>query len=61
MKQEKKSAFLKITCPKCNIDMIVYGKCSLNIKCSKCNYLLTRTSGGKAKIRAPIKEVLQWI
>ncbi|MDO8563460.1 MAG: 30S ribosomal protein S27e [Nanoarchaeota archaeon] len=58
MDRTKRTAFLKITCPRCSFSTIVYGKCSTNKKCSKCNYLLTKTSGGKAKIRAPIKEVL---
>ena len=54
----KKSKFLKIVCPKCRHKLIVFGKASINIKCPKCNYLLIQTSGGKARIRAPIKEVL---
>jgi ribosomal protein S27E len=58
MDKTKRTAFLKIICPRCSFNTIVYGKCSTNKKCAKCNYLLTKTSGGKAKIRAAIKEVL---
>jgi len=50
--------FLKIVCPRCKCNKIVYGNSSTKVKCSKCNYLLMKTSGGKAKIRARVKEVL---
>ncbi|MEK6850093.1 MAG: 30S ribosomal protein S27e [Nanoarchaeota archaeon] len=58
MDKNKKSKFLKISCPKCRNRLIVFGKASMSIKCNKCNYLLIQTKGGKARIRAPIKEVL---
>ncbi|MEK6928491.1 MAG: 30S ribosomal protein S27e [Nanoarchaeota archaeon] len=45
-------------CPRCRTTHILFGKSSIKIKCAKCNYLLVKTFGGKAKIRAPIKEVL---
>jgi small subunit ribosomal protein S27e len=50
--------FLKITCPRCSNKQIVYGKASINVKCDKCNYLLIKPRGGKAKVRALIREVL---
>lgn len=56
---KNKSTFLKIRCPRCKSLQIVYGKCSFNVKCEKCNYLLTKSQGGKAKIRALIKEIYE--
>jgi len=53
-----KSKFLRIACPRCKHKTVVYGKSSLSIKCEVCKYLLLRTQGGKAKIRAPVREVL---
>ena len=50
--------FLKIECPRCRRRYIIYGKASSKVKCEKCNYLLLETKGGKARIRAPIKEVI---
>lgn len=50
--------FLKIKCPRCSSNQIVYGKSSTSIKCGICNYMLLKPKGGKAKIRAPVKEVL---
>jgi small subunit ribosomal protein S27e len=52
------SKFLKISCPRCKNRQIIFGKSSLRIKCAKCNYLLVKTLGGKAKVRAIVKEVL---
>ena len=53
-----KSKFVKIECPRCNNKQIIFGKAALEVKCSNCNYLLNKTSGGKAKMRARVKEVL---
>jgi len=53
-----KSKFLKIVCPRCKNNKIIFGKASVRVKCEKCNYLLTRTTGGKTRIRAMVKEIL---
>ncbi|MEK6898812.1 MAG: 30S ribosomal protein S27e [Nanoarchaeota archaeon] len=53
-----KGKFIKIVCPRCKKNQIIFGKASTNVKCKSCNTLLVRTTGGKAKIRAAIKEVL---
>ena len=52
------SKFLKISCPRCKTRHILFGKSSIKVKCKKCNYLLLKTQGGKAKLRALVKEVL---
>ena len=57
-KQYAKGRFLKISCPRCRHRQTIFGKSSVKVKCEKCNYLLVKTNGGKARIRAPIKEVL---
>lgn len=53
-----KGKFLRISCPRCRNSQITFGKSSSKVKCLKCNYLLLKTLGGKAKIRAPINEIL---
>ena len=55
---KSKSKFLEISCPRCSLKKVVFGKSSIRVKCDKCNYLLLKTRGGKAKIRAPVREVL---
>lgn len=57
-RKETKSKFLRIACPRCRHRQIVFGKSSTDVKCEKCNYLLLRTGGGKAKVRAPVKKIM---
>ncbi|MEK6843795.1 MAG: 30S ribosomal protein S27e [Nanoarchaeota archaeon] len=54
---KNKSKFLKIACPRCYNNQIIFGKSALAIKCEKCNKLLIKTTGGKAKIKAKIKKI----
>ena len=55
----EKTGFIKLICPKCNHHQVTYSKASCKIKCDKCNQELTRTSGGKARLRAKVSEVLR--
>ena len=57
-KEQTKGKFLEIACPRCNKIQIVFGKSTTLVKCPKCNYLLLKSKGGKAKVRAPIREVI---
>lgn len=57
--KEPKSKFVKIRCPKCKNEQIIFGKPSTKIKCLVCNTVLTETSGGKGKIKARVLEVLE--
>jgi ribosomal protein S27E len=52
------SKFLKITCPRCKTEHIIFGKATLRIKCKKCNLLLIKTTGGKIKVKAKINKIL---
>jgi small subunit ribosomal protein S27e len=54
----KESKFLKIRCPKCDKNTIVFGKASTRVKCSICNTPLIKPGGGKAQVRALVEEVL---
>ena len=55
---DEKGKFLRIMCPRCRQSHITFGKSSIKLCCRKCGYMLTKTGGGKTKIRAPVKEVL---
>jgi len=57
--KEPTSRFIKVRCPKCKNEQIVFGKCSLRIKCLVCGKLLAEPTGGKTKIKARILEVLE--
>jgi len=54
-----KSKFVRVRCPKCKSEQIIFGKATTKVRCLKCNYLLAKPSGGKAKIRARILEVFK--
>jgi len=54
-----KSKFLIVVCPRCKKDKTIFGKSSTLVKCEKCNCLLLETKGGKSRILARIKEVIQ--
>jgi len=59
MKKEPKTKFIKVRCPKCKNEQIIFGKASTEIKCLVCGHLLGKTTGGKTKIKATILEVLE--
>jgi len=56
--QEPTSKFIKIRCPKCKNEQIIFGKASSEITCLICSKELATPSGGKSKIKARILEVL---
>jgi len=58
MKNIKENRFLRIACPRCSKIHTVFGKSTLKIKCENCNKILIKTTGGKTKIKAPVRKVL---
>jgi small subunit ribosomal protein S27e len=54
-----KSKFVRIKCPKCENEQIIFGKATTIVRCTKCNYILTKPSSSKAKIRAKVLEVFK--
>ncbi|MFH1849212.1 MAG: 30S ribosomal protein S27e [archaeon] len=57
--KEPSSKFVKVRCPKCKNEQIIFGKSSTGIKCLVCGKILGEPSGGKTKIKARILEVLE--
>jgi len=54
-----RSKFVRIICTRCGSGQIIFGKPSTRVKCLKCNRLLVKVSGGKAKIKTLVREVLK--
>jgi len=52
------SRFVKVRCPKCKNEQIIFGKSAQTVKCLVCNEVLAESSGGKAKIKGQVLEVL---
>ena len=57
--EEPNSRFVKVRCPKCKNEQIIFGKASTEVKCLVCGNTLAVPKGGKAKIKAQILEVLE--
>lgn len=49
-----RSKFLKVTCPKCKNEQIIFNKATSAVKCLVCGFDLIETSGGKAKIKSKV-------
>ena len=56
---ETSSKFIKIRCPKCKNEQIMFGKASTIVNCLVCSRPLAEPSGGKSKVKARVLEVLE--
>ncbi len=57
--KEPESKFIKLRCPKCKNEQIVFGKSSTTVKCLVCEKVIASPSGGKTRVKARVLEVLQ--
>ncbi len=57
--KDPSSKFIKIRCPKCKNEQIMFGKNSSTVKCLVCGKVLAEPAGGKGRIKARILEVLE--
>jgi small subunit ribosomal protein S27e len=57
--KEPTSKFIKIRCPKCKNEQVIFGKSGTHVNCLVCGKTVAEPSGGKAKIKARILEVLE--
>ncbi|HZY93912.1 MAG TPA: 30S ribosomal protein S27e [Candidatus Bathyarchaeia archaeon] len=53
-----KSVFLRVKCPKCSNEQIVFERTSSYVKCTVCDELLAEPTGGKARIRGEMLQTL---
>ncbi|MSS74814.1 30S ribosomal protein S27e [Candidatus Pacearchaeota archaeon] len=53
------SVFLKTVCPRCKNHQTIFSRPSMLVKCAKCNHLLAKTSGGKARMHAKVSGVIK--
>jgi small subunit ribosomal protein S27e len=56
--KESSSRFIKVRCPKCKNEQVVFGKASLRVPCLICKKTLAEPTGGKSRIKARVLEVL---
>ncbi len=57
--RELTSKFIRIRCPKCKNEQIMFGKASSKVTCLVCGKVLAAPTGGKSKVKARILEVLE--
>jgi len=57
--KETTSKFIKIRCPKCKNEQIMFGKASTTVNCLVCSKVLAEPTGGKSRVKARILEVLE--
>jgi len=57
--KETVAKFIKLRCPKCKNEQIVFGKASTKIKCLVCSKTLAEPTGGKTRVKARVLEVLE--
>lgn len=57
--KDPSSKFIKIRCPKCKNEQIIFGKAATEVKCLVCGVVLAEAKGGKSKIKSRILEVLE--
>lgn len=57
--KEPTSKFIKVRCPKCKNEQIIFGKCSSSVNCLVCGKSLADPTGGKTRVKARILEVLE--
>lgn len=53
-----KSRFVKVRCDKCKNEQMVFSKAAMQVKCLVCGEVLAEATGGSAKIKGQILEVL---
>ncbi|MFH0889868.1 MAG: 30S ribosomal protein S27e [Candidatus Aenigmatarchaeota archaeon] len=56
---KQKSMFLRVKCGKCNNEQAVFSRASMKVKCLVCGEILAEPSGGEAKLKTQILEVLK--
>ncbi|MFP3908934.1 MAG: 30S ribosomal protein S27e [Archaeoglobaceae archaeon] len=56
---EKRSKFVRVKCPDCENNQIIFDYASTVVKCQVCGRTLSEPTGGKTDIKAEIIEVLE--
>jgi small subunit ribosomal protein S27e len=57
--RKNRSTFVKVKCPDCENEQIVFDKASTVVNCIVCSKVLASPAGGKAVLQAEILEKLE--
>uniref|UniRef100_A0A7C3YQP3 Small ribosomal subunit protein eS27 n=1 Tax=Geoglobus ahangari TaxID=113653 RepID=A0A7C3YQP3_9EURY len=58
MNKVTKSKFIKVKCPDCENEQVIFDHPATHVKCLVCGRTLAEPTGGKGKIKAEIIQVL---
>jgi small subunit ribosomal protein S27e len=53
------STFIRVRCPKCGNEQLLYSNAVNTINCNVCGETLAEPTGGKAKIKGEITAILE--
>lgn len=53
-----KSKFLRVRCKKCKYEQVIFNKCTIEVKCLKCDEPLANPTGGECHIKGRVLGVL---
>lgn len=53
------SKFVKVSCPKCKNEQVIFSKSATSVKCLVCEEILCTPTGGQADIKATVLEILE--
>jgi len=51
--------FLRVACPDCENEQVVFGKAASAVACQVCGHSLVRPTGGKAAIEGDVVETVE--
>ena len=54
-----RSKFLRVKCPDCGNEQVVFDSANLRVNCNVCGTVLAEPRGGKAKIRGEVVAELE--
>jgi len=54
-----RSRFIRVKCPDCGSEQVIFDSASTVVKCTVCDGVLAEPSGGRAKIRGEILDILE--
>ena len=57
--RESTSKFIKIQCPKCKNEQVLFSKASTAVLCLICGKELARPTGGRSSVKGRVLEVLE--
>ena len=54
-----RSKFIRVKCPDCSNEQVVFDSASTIVKCSVCDGVLAEPTGGRVKIHGEIVDILE--